>query len=90
LFKFSNKGYYPIHVAAIYDRPEIIDELIDKGANIEAETNDKETPLIIASRKGKVNAMLSLLNRGANLYAVDCRRWSSLHYAAFNLYPKAV
>jgi ankyrin repeat protein len=32
--------------------------------------------------------MLMLLQNGANIYALDERNWSPLHYAAYNGHPK--
>jgi len=38
----------------------------------------------MACKKGSVKAATLLLERGANIYAKDERKWTGLHYAAYN------
>jgi len=40
--------------------------------------------LHLACRKGNIESVGLLLAHGANIYAVDNRLWTSLHYAAYN------
>lgn len=91
-FKFSNKGYYPIHIAAINNHYEIIQLLINHSSEnnlppiLELRNNEKATPLLLASKKGHIETVQILLNHGADFYAVDELKWSALHHAAFNCF----
>ncbi len=59
-----------------------ITELIEAGANINAVTTvQKETPLHIAVRYGHKEVAELLLNKGANVNAVERRKWTPLHTA---------
>jgi ankyrin repeat protein len=44
---------------------------LENGSQIEAQTSFGRTPLHLASRKGNIDAMKILLERGANINAVD-------------------
>ena len=41
------------------------------------------TPLHLASKKGNFEAVGMLLILKANLYSVDSRKWTALHFATF-------
>ena len=38
----------------------------------------------LACKKGNIESVALLLASYANIYAVDCRLWSALHYGAYN------
>lgn len=62
-----------------------ITELIEAGANINAVTiGQKETPLHIAVRYGHKEVAELLLNEGANINALERRKWTPLHTAVKN------
>ena len=42
IFKFSNKKYYPIHIAALNNHPGVISSLIDFCDKIETKTEPEE------------------------------------------------
>lgn len=57
--------------------------LLDRGANVNAETDDlRMTPLHFACKDGNVRGIKLLLEYGANPYAVDFHGRTPLHYAA--------
>ncbi|KAI1135696.1 hypothetical protein F5Y05DRAFT_168773 [Hypoxylon sp. FL0543] len=60
----------PLHLAAYFGRPKIVEELLDKGAVIDdAEEIHEQTPLHMAAFGGHVEVMKKLLLRGANANA---------------------
>lgn len=90
LTRFSNLGYYPIHIAAMHNHPQVIDYLVERGANVEVQCDNKCTPLHLACKKGHVKVVYALFHHGANIAALDDRSWSPLHYAAFNEHKEVV
>ncbi|KAJ6439455.1 ankyrin repeat protein [Purpureocillium lavendulum] len=61
--------------------PQIIDEMIKRGADIRARNRAGETALHIAVRCGRKLAMKSLVTHGANVYAKDSEGRSVLDVA---------
>ena len=80
---FSNKGYYPIHIAALNNHPPVIDLLVERGANVDSMCDNKCTPMHLAAKKGHSKVIYALFHHGASLYKVDDRSWNALHYATF-------
>ncbi len=58
--------------------------LIGNRAEIEWADELKCTPLHLACKKGCIESVALLLANDANIYAVDNRLWTPLHYAAYN------
>jgi ankyrin repeat protein len=57
----------PLHFAAYNDKSDIVEELLDQGANIDAGHElDAVTPLGMAAEAGNVKIMTQLLQRGAD------------------------
>ena len=54
--KDDKHGLTPLHGAAIHGHKEIVELLIAKGAEVNAKTNDGETPLVYA--KGEIANLL--------------------------------
>lgn len=70
LHSMASTGFYPIHQAAAVGSVEIIEYLLDCGAQIEAQTggfDEERTPLLIAAMNGHLEATKFLIDRGANL-----------------------
>lgn len=55
----------------------------DGHANLEMRDELDYTPLLSASRKGNLKAVIEILGQGARLRAVDHRGWNALHHAAY-------
>ena len=64
-------GYTPLACAAIENRPDIAEYLIDRGANMEAQDNDGNTPMLLAIKYGNIEVIKILVKHGANLYGSD-------------------
>jgi hypothetical protein len=66
------KGLWtPLHDAALHGSNELIELLLDRGADIEARTVTKATPLALATRHYKIAATRCLLARGADVNTQD-------------------
>ncbi|KAI1767447.1 hypothetical protein GGR53DRAFT_463345 [Hypoxylon sp. FL1150] len=63
----------PLHFAAYFGRPKIVEELLNKGAVIDdGDEIQEQTPLHMAAFGGHVEVMKKLLLRGANANATSC------------------
>jgi ankyrin repeat protein len=64
----SSDGYTALMIASINSNKDIIQILINEGANINyISKKTKETPLIIACKNGHINNITTLLDCGANI-----------------------
>merc|ERR1712029_670707 len=68
---------------------DVVKELLDSGANIEAQNIDHgATPLHYAVIwNNNFDVVKELLDRGANIEAQDTHGWTALHLAAFQNLP---
>lgn len=73
------EGWSPIHYAATGPEPKMVALLLDKGAPIDAESPNRSTPLMMASRYGAEAGVDLLLARGA-----DARRRNDLNLSAID------
>lgn len=61
------EGWYPLHTAAYYGPPEMIDLLVSKGADVNAPGDyDGWTPLHMASQQDDPAVVKALLKNGAD------------------------
>lgn len=80
----------PILAAAESGRVDILELLLDHGANIDATNAYGQTPLMIASRSSRFDAARLLIERGADVNAKDDRGVAPLHWAVMSGSPKVV
>src|SRR6185503_14567857 len=67
----TTRGWTLLHAAAFKDRRAVVEELIARGADVDAvREGDAFTPLAQAAHKGHVGCLRVLLAAGASL---DCR-----------------
>lgn len=64
-------GAFGLQVAAHFDLLEVATELIKLGANVDADPERFQTPLIVASKAGNPRFVRFLLENGANVNKVD-------------------
>ena len=88
LTKKRHDGWAAIHFAAFFGNLELLGELIKQGADINAENNNEETILHLASRALNPNIELVkylLENKGIKqkLEAKNKNGWTAMHLAAF-------
>ena len=55
----DNEGAVPLHKASFYGHREVIEHLLESGANVDEQDNDKATPLHKAAFK--VSSLFSSL-----------------------------
>ncbi len=85
------EGMEPIHWAAARGDPEIIDLLVDKGANFDAiETKFQQTPVIVAAIAGNEAAIQRFIFFQADLNARDAEGKSALFYGIVRNHPAVV
>jgi hypothetical protein len=64
-------GFAPLHAAAWFDRPEMLEELLRRGASIELRDSEGRTPLTLAIDRDARRAVSVLADSGADLEARD-------------------
>jgi len=81
----DERGWMPLHVAALEETPEITRLLLEAGAPVNAHTTDKSTwtALHIAGSYSHTKTMDVLLKHGADINAKADRDWTPLHVAAW-------
>nr|KAG5709649.1 hypothetical protein BaRGS_027674 [Batillaria attramentaria] len=92
LFVVDNDGYTLVMTAAIYNRHDVLETLLQTNDTaIDAQhIKTGMTALAIAAQMGNVEAVEVLLNRGANPTIKDMKDYLPLHHAVLNNQEKAV
>ncbi|KAM7415280.1 hypothetical protein PAMA_019889 [Pampus argenteus] len=80
-FSRDDRGYTPLHVAAVCGQAQLIDLLVCKGAPVNATDYHALTPLHLACQKGYQGVTLLLLHYKANTDAQDNNGNTPLHLA---------
>jgi cytohesin len=86
----NEKGRTALHFAAMLDYRDILELLLDKGADVNAKDEEHGyTALHHAARLGKRNAAEMLIAKGANINAKDKQGHTPLYVAVNNEYKIA-
>ncbi|WIE72641.1 ankyrin repeat domain-containing protein [Curtobacterium sp. MCJR17_020] len=64
-------GFAPLHAAAWFDRPEMLEELLRRGASLQLTDTEGRTPLTLAIDRDARRAINVLVAAGADLEARD-------------------
>jgi uncharacterized protein len=75
------EGWSPIHYAATGPESKTVALLLDRGAPVEAQSPDKDTPLMLAARYGAEGSVDLLLARGASALAKNGRNLDAVDLA---------
>jgi len=79
-----------LHVASRNGHTEIVEMLLEKGAYVNAKTNEGITALNRASEKGHTETVARLLEKGADVNAKDSDGWTALMWASRNGHTETV
>ncbi|KAM6252787.1 ankyrin repeat domain-containing protein 27 isoform 1-T1 [Porphyrio hochstetteri] len=80
-FSRDDRGYTPLHIAAICGQASLVDLLVAKGAIVNATDYHGSTPLHLACQKGYQNVTLLLLHYKASTDVQDNNGNTPLHSA---------
>lgn len=86
----SYEGWFPLHYAVSTSNKEIVNLLIDKGANVNVSSNDGSTPLHIAARLGYKEIVELLIGKDADVNAKNINGITPLHLASQEGYEEIV
>jgi uncharacterized protein len=80
--KVNKEGWTPLHYAATGPEPKTVSLLLARGAELEAESPNKNTALMMAVRFGPEASVDLLLAQGADLTRVNAGGWNAVELAA--------
>jgi len=84
--EYSADGWTPLHLAAFFGHPKIIEMLLAQDADVAARSRNPNgnTPLHAALAGNHKLVAGLLIGRGADVNAADANGWRPLHLAAAN------
>lgn len=74
----------PLHCAAMFDHPEIVEYLIAEGSDINMIDREKRSPLLLAASRAGWRSVHCLIRLGADIYMKDVNRRNVLHLVVMN------
>ncbi|MDG7057356.1 MAG: ankyrin repeat domain-containing protein [Wolbachia endosymbiont of Penenirmus auritus] len=86
----DQNGTTLLHWAVSNSYIEIVNVLIERGAEVNAVNNDGWTPLHPAAEIGNTEIVNALVKHGASVDAIGCNGWTPLHLAASDGYKETV
>ena len=78
----NSDGYTPLHIVASEGHFQLIDTLVQHGAEVDARNDSFRTPLHIACLRGFLNVIQSLIQRKADINAKDSENNTPTHFCA--------
>ena len=86
----DREGFKPVHLAARHGFTNMVNILLDNGANPEAKCNRGGTPLHYAVISNHIRIVKTLLAKGVDVGVADAQGLTPLHYAASLNYVSSV
>lgn len=74
----------PLHCAAMFDHPEIVEYLISEGADVNPIDKERRSPLLLAALRGGWKTVHTLIRLGADINIKDINRRNVLHLVVMN------
>lgn len=81
--KVQKPGWSPVHYAATGPNTELLEMLLDRGADINARAPDMSTPLMMAVRFGPEDSVKLLVRRGAEKSYINERNVTAAELARY-------
>ncbi|HLK21175.1 MAG TPA: ankyrin repeat domain-containing protein [Bryobacteraceae bacterium] len=84
LNSYSHDGWTPLHLAAFFSQPDAVNELLARGANVNARARNgtNNMPLHAGASAGNMAIVRVLVEHGADVNARQEGGWTALHAAA--------
>jgi hypothetical protein len=86
----SNPTPQGFELALEYGQHEVLLTFLDARIPVDLRLTDAQTPLIIATINGQLNAVLLLIQHAANLNLHDGGQYTALHWAAFYCHTQII
>ncbi|XP_065074384.1 transient receptor potential cation channel subfamily A member 1 isoform X2 [Ochlerotatus camptorhynchus] len=74
----------PLHCAAMFDHPEIVEYLVQEGGDINALDKENRSPLLLSASRGGWRTVMILIRLGANISLKDVNCRNVLHLVIMN------
>lgn len=74
----------PLHCASMFDNPEIVQYLVNQGADINALDKEHRTPLLLAASRAGWRTVNILIRLGSNIHLKDVNYRNVLHLVIMN------
>lgn len=74
----------PLHCAAMFDHPEIVEYLIQEGADINSVDKERRSPMLLAALRGGWRTVHTLIKLGADINIKDVNQRNVLHLVVMN------
>lgn len=74
----------PLHCASMFDHPEIVEYLVNEGADINALDKEHRSPLLLAASRGGWKTVHTLIRLGADISVKDVNHRNVLHLVIMN------
>lgn len=74
----------PLHCAAMFDYPDVVEYLVSEGADINALDHERRSPLLLGASRGAWKTVLSLIRLGAQISIKDVNSRNVLHLVIMN------
>ncbi|XP_060520037.1 transient receptor potential cation channel subfamily A member 1 isoform X2 [Cylas formicarius] len=74
----------PLHCAAMFDHPEIVEYLIGEGADCNPMDKERRSPLLLAALRGGWKTVHTLIRLGADINIKDVNKRNVLHLVVMN------
>lgn len=74
----------PLHCASMFDHPDIVEYLVNEGADINALDKESRSPLLLAASRGGWKTVHVMIRLGANIGVKDCNHRNVLHLVIMN------
>lgn len=79
--RVNQPGWTPLHYAASGPNPKVVELLLARGADVDAQSPNGSTPLMMAARYGSEDSVQRLLERGADPARLNERQLGAADFA---------